>query len=156
MKRGALCAGVLLAAMAAPVNAEVVINNTYDYSFLTFVPCANGGDGELVLLEGPRHEQFRLNIGGNQVRSGMHVDMHEVTGVGLTTGDAYRATGGLNSQVMGSIQDGHDYNTTLVGNFLVIGPGPGNNFLVRETFHLRINPDGTVTSSTDHDLERCG
>lgn len=156
MNRGLIFAGVLLAAVAAPAHAEVVINQTYDYSFLTYVPCANGGNGELVLLEGPRHEQFRLNTNGNQVLSGLHVDMHGVTGVGLTTGDVYRAAGGGNGHVMGSIQDGHDYNATHVGYFLVIGPGPGNNFLVRETFHLRINPNGTITSTAHHDLEKCG
>lgn len=155
MSRALTCAGVLFAAIAVPAHAEVVINNTYDYSFLTFVPCANGGSGELVWLEGPRHEQFRLNINGAHLRSGMHVDMHGVTGVGLTTGDVYRATGGVNAQVMGDLQDGHDYNTTIVGNFSVIGPASGNNFLVRETYHLRITPDGTVTSTSHHDLERC-
>ena len=155
MNSGCLFAGALLLAMAAPAHAEVVINDTYDYSLLTFVPCANGGDGELVLLEGPRHEVFRWNINGSQVRSGMHVDMHEVTGVGLATGDAYRATGGTNAQVMGSIQAGQDYNATTVGRFLVIGPGPGNNFVVGETFHIRITPDGTVSSESHHDLVKC-
>ena len=109
--------------MAGPAHSEVVINNTFDYSFLAFVPCANGGNGGLVLLEGPRHEQFRLNINGDQVRSGFHANMHDFTGMGLTTGDMYRATGGLNAQVKGDLQEGHDFNATTVGNFHGIGAG---------------------------------
>ena len=125
MSRCLMYAGVVLAAMAGPAHSEVVINNTFDYSFLAFVPCANGGNGELVLLEGPRHEQFRLNINGGQVRSGFHANMHDFTGMGLTTGDMYRATGGLNAQVKGDV------------------------------FHLRVNPDGIVTSNAHHDFEKC-
>jgi len=37
-----------------------------------------------------------------------------------------------------------------VNNFRIIGQGPGNNFLVHETFHFTINANGNVTAFVDH------
>jgi hypothetical protein len=35
--------GVVLAVLAAPVQAEVVVNESIDMNLVAFVPCANGG-----------------------------------------------------------------------------------------------------------------
>ena len=45
---------------------------------------------------------------------------------------------------------------TFVNNFKIIGQGEGqNNLLVHETFHITVNPDGTVTAFFDKASVQC-
>ena len=74
--------------------------------------------------------------------------------VGETTGDTYRATGGTKRSFEGSLQDGQS-TFTFVNNFRLIGPGPGNNLFVHETFHITVNADGDVTVVHDSGSVDC-
>ena len=42
-----------------------------------------------------------------------------------------------------------------MNNFRIIGQGPGNNFLVHETFHVTINANGVVTATVDNFSVEC-
>ena len=42
------------------------------------------------------------------------------------------------------------FNFTFVGNFRIIGQGPGNNFLMHEVAHTTINANGDVTVTFDN------
>lgn len=141
--------GAMLAVLAAPVQAEVVDNESIDINLVVFVPCANGGAGELVELNGPLHILTTFNINGNNVRGKSHFQPQGISGFGLDTGDKYQATGATQDHFKGSFDNGQ-FNQTFVNNFRIIGQGPGNNFLVHENFHLTINANGEVTTVHDN------
>ena len=64
--------GVLLAVLAAPVQAGVVTNESVDVNIAAFVPCANGGAGEFVVLSGRLHVLTTLTINGNNFSGKTH------------------------------------------------------------------------------------
>jgi hypothetical protein len=117
-----------------------------------FVPCANGGLGELVALSGQLHDVFHLTLDG---RGGFHVKTHSnpqgVSGVGLTTGTRYRGTGVTQERFNVKIGE----RNTFINNFRIVGRGPGNNFLVHENVHLTINANGVASSFHDHFRASC-
>jgi hypothetical protein len=112
-----------------------------------FIPCASGGIGEEVLLTGNLHDVFHVTGDGN---GGFHVKTHDspqgISGVGLTTGMKYNATGVTQENFAIKVGQ-HD---TFVNNFRMVGQGPGNNFAVHDNFHITINANGVVTSSHDN------
>lgn len=145
---------VVLAFLAAPVQAAVQSNESIDISLVVFVPCANGGAGELVDLNGPLHILITFNINGNSFSGKTHFQPHGISGVGLDTGDKYQGTGVTQGHFKGSFNNGQ-FNQTFVNNFRIIGQGPGNNFLVHKNFHLTINANGEVTTAHDNFNVEC-
>ena len=138
-----LAAGSLAGGGATSVTTSSVI----PIGFVEFVSCANGGAGEEVLVSGNLHDLFHLTLDG---KGGFHLKFLDnpqgVTGTGLATGDNYQATGGTQGTTSGTV----GLAETFVNNFRIIGPGPGNNLLVHEDFHITINQDGTITSYYDN------
>jgi hypothetical protein len=47
------------------------------------------------------------------------------------------------------------FNNKFEDIFRIIGPGPGNNLLVHENFHLAVDSDGTVTLLDDTFTATC-
>lgn len=114
-----------------------------------FIPCALGGAGESVTLSGDLHVLLHLtenSTGGFHVKT--HFQPQGVSGVGLTSGGIYRATGVTQDQLKVGAND-LPVVFTYVNNFRIIGPGPGNNFLVHETFHVTINANGETAVEVD-------
>jgi hypothetical protein len=146
--------GILMAALAMPAQAEIQANESIDISLVVFVPCANGGAGELVFLEGPLHVSISYTINGNNVSIKSHSQPQGISGVGQTTGDTYHATGVTHDNFKGSFNNGQ-LNETFVNNFRIIGQGPDNNFTVHENFHLTINANGDLTSFHDNFSADC-
>ena len=153
---GALIASVRVgtATSGPPVSPPVgphgpLVNDIQTQSFAAFVPCANNGAGEIIAGTIELHVLVTSTVNGNNVSGFYHYQPAGSDLVGSVTGDAYRATGVTQSSFHGSLENGL-YTTTYVNNFRLIGPGPGNNYLVHETFHLTINAKGDVT--VDHDL----
>jgi hypothetical protein len=148
----ATCLVVVLATLAgrAAARAEATTETTnlqIPITLVAFVPCANGGAGELVELTGTLHVLLHTTADG---RGGFHVKSHfqpqGVSGVGLTTGDKYQGTGVTQDEfhVTAGITE------TFVNNFRIIGQGPDNNYLVHENFHITITPNGDVTALHDN------
>jgi hypothetical protein len=108
---------------------------------LTFVPCAARGAGEAVALRGSLHVLVHLTAstaGNYQVKT--QFQPQGISGRGAVTGDLYRATGATQT---------HEHSNgplpivyTAVNQFQVVGPGPGNDFRVRETVHVTIDAAG--------------
>jgi hypothetical protein len=144
----------MLAVLAASVHAEIVVNESVDIAMWVWVPCANGGAGELVELNGPLHTLITYTINGNNVSGKTHFQPQGISGVGQDTGDKYQGTGVTQSNFKGSLNNGQ-YNVTSVNNFRIIGQGHGNNFLVHENFHLTINANGEVTTMHDNFSVEC-
>jgi hypothetical protein len=145
---------VALTFMAALTEAAVEVNESQDISLVVFVPCAAGGAGEIVDLSGPLHSLISFTINGNNVSGVMHFQPQGISGTGETTGAKYQATGVTSTSFKGSFQNGQ-FNTTFVNRFDIIGQGPGNNFRVKETAHITINADGTVTVFFDNFSVQC-
>jgi hypothetical protein len=149
MLRVAMSLIAAFAAFAAPANAAVQVNDKTDINLTVFVPCANGGAGEIVDLFGPLHTLVTATINGNNVSGYFHFQPQGISGTGETTGDKYQATGVTQESFKSSLQNGQA-NDTFVNNFRIIGQGPGNNFLVHETLHITINANGTITVFHDN------
>lgn len=122
------------------------------FDTFVYVPCANGGNGEVVVLAGSLHVLYHVTLtdqGGYHVKS--HSQPQGVSGVGLTTGDAYVGTGVTQNQFNGTV----GYETTYINNFRIVGQGNGNNYLVHETYHVTINANGEVTAYVDNFSVEC-
>ncbi len=132
-----------------PAYAAVVTNTSIPLDLTVFVPCADGGAGEDIQLSGFLHVLISTTVDNN---GGVHFseqfNPQDVSGVGLTTGDKYRATG-LTRDDFSTTSSGL-VQFSFVNRFDMIGQGPGNNFSVHETQHVTILPDGTVTVSFDN------
>ena len=134
-----------------PVQAKattVTTNSNIPISLVVFVPCAQGGTGEIVKLSGDLHALFHVtidNAGGFHFQS--HFNPKGVSGLGLASGDKYRATGvtrfGFNAH-------GLPFEFTSINNFRIIGKGKGNNLLIHMVFHLTVNANGDVTASVSN------
>ena len=139
----------LLAFFTAHVTAEVVANVRNDITALVFVPCANGGAGEVVELSGPLHSLITMNVNGNNASGQVHNQPQGISGFGLTTGDTYQGTGVTQDHFEESLQNDR-FTGTFVNNFRIIGRGPGNNFLLHVVSHLTVNANGDV--AVDHEI----
>ena len=145
--------GVMGAASALAKATTVTTNTQVTFDAFVFVPCAQNGAGEVVHISGPLKVLFHVTLDGS---GGFHFDELfnplGITGVGLTSGDQYQATGETR---FGFNDRGLPFEFTFVNNFKIIGHGPGNNFLVHETFHITINANGTVTAFVDNFSVEC-
>ena len=127
-------------------------NSVFPIDLAIFIPCANGGAGEDVVLSGNLHDLFHVTEDGH---GGVHVKAHDspqgISGIGQATGAKYQGTGVTQSEF--NLKVGQQ--DTEINNFRIIGQGPGNNFLVHDNFHLTVNANGVVTSFHDHFTADC-
>lgn len=129
-------------------------NEFIPFAQLTFVDCANGGAGEFVLIEGTLHILTHVTINGNRAVIKEQFQPQGTTGVGLTTGDTYRAVGGTKFHDTIPLTNGAQ-TFTVVNNFRMIGPGPDNNLQIHQNVHITINANGEVTSEVENDSVEC-
>ncbi len=163
----ALLAATLLACDAS-VTAPSTMHNTrpslsaiaetenvsFPIAVEDFVPCANGGAGEVVALTGNLHFLSHLTIANNgNATLTSHFQPQGVTGVGLATGDTYRGTG-VTREVLHFRASGGVVSTS-VNNFRLIGPGPHNNLLIHTISHVTVTPDGDVTTVVEKSSIEC-
>jgi hypothetical protein len=164
MRKAALCLFALLVTLPilrppAPVSAQAVTETTslsIPLDQVAFVPCANGGAGEFVQLSGELHVLFHVSISDSgQLTIKEHFQPQGATGVGLTTGDTYQATGVTQGITTVDTVDGFPFETTFVNNFRIIGHGLDNNLLVHTTFHVTVNANGEVTAEVVNTSVEC-
>ena len=141
-----------------PSIAQAVVfteNLKVPIDLTVFVPCADEGAGEFVELSGNLHTLTHVT---EDSAGGVHLKVHfqpqGISGVGLTTGDSYRATG-VTQEHINENSGGLPFTDTFVNNFRIIGQGPGNNFLVHENFHITVNENGVVTAFVDNFSVEC-
>jgi len=149
MPRMIICLLAVLTIQVVPANAAVQENDTTAISLSVFIPCAAGGAGEVVDLSSPLHTLISFTINSNNVSGYFHLQPQGISGIGESTGAKYHATGVTAESFKNSLQNGQA-NLTFVNNFRIIGQGPGNNYLVHETMHVKINADGTITVFHDN------
>jgi hypothetical protein len=141
-------------ALPSPTRAEVTTNTSVPIAFLDFVPCADGGAGEFVLVSGDLHILITTTVDANGGFHGKtHFQPQGISGFGLSTGARYQATGvqqeSFNAPSGGTITD------TFVNNFRLIGQGRGNNLLVHQSVHMTTNANGDVTADVFNNSITC-
>jgi hypothetical protein len=150
-----LCALVItIAAALAAVPAAspgVIANESVPFAQVVFVPCANGGAGELVLIEGRLHILITETVNDNHASLKLHFQPQGAKGTGLTTGDSYNATGVTQEHIV----IGPTFTDTFVNNFRIIGQGNDNNLLVHQTVHVTFNANGELTALVENTSVEC-
>ena len=117
-----------------------------------FVPCANGGAGEDVSLTGKTNFVYQMTWTDHDFTLVYHDNYHEVTGVGVSSGETFSGSGGTNGTVMGSWVNSQ-WVGTMVRQVKVVGKN--TVFKVNETLHLIVTPDGNVVVSTREQNVTC-
>jgi hypothetical protein len=135
---------VLSLVMVMPAFAQGRSESDADWSFIEFVPCANGGAGEEVDMTGTIHFV--------EVDGVFHANLQNASGVGQVTGDVYRAIGAVVD--MFHWADGAEV-WGYVDNFRLIGPGPDNNLLLSFGFHGTLNANGEVAVVISDESVEC-
>jgi hypothetical protein len=154
MRKACVFLAAISAALAIGVQAaqsEVVLNESFPIAITLFVPCADGGAGELVVLEGDLHVLLSITQNDNHLSVKSHSQPQGISGTGLSTGDNYQGTGVTQNHFTTGLGE----TFTFVNNFRIIGQGPDNNILVHETFHVTINANGVVTATVDNFSVEC-
>jgi hypothetical protein len=140
-------------AQAAVHSTTQILREPLD--FRLFLPCANGGAGEVVHLTGTIAflEQVTRDDAG-----GFHLATLEVQqgvqGVGETTGDHYVSTF-VNLSNFNEVSGSLPLTSTAEEVYRVDGPGPGNESTIRIRTHTTINADGTITVAFDDFSAEC-
>jgi hypothetical protein len=118
-----------------------------------FVLAPEEACGEAIHLNGTLLAEFSsTESSGGNIEVGFHFNPQGITGVGLTSGATYHATGvtlGTTTIRAGGISD------TFVNSFKIIGEGSAQNFLETDVFHLTMNANGVVTAIVDRSTIRC-
>ena len=145
---------VSFAAVAFSQALTITTNDFIPFSQLVFVPCANGGAGEDVLVEGTLHIQQHITINDNRVTLKTHAQPQGADGVGQTTGDLYQGVG-VTQEVDTLPLIGGATEFTFVNNFRLIGQKTDNNLQEHQTIHVTINANGDVTNTVDNTTIDC-
>jgi hypothetical protein len=153
-KLAALAAAAAVAlATANLAQAAVSSNVSTPLATSTFVPCANGGAGEVVTLTGRLHILATVTFdAAGGVHGTLLFNPQGVSGVGSVSGAGYRGTGQTLSTFTGNV----GAVSTLVNNFRIIGTGGAASLQVHENVALVVNANGTLTASIDHVSVTCG
>lgn len=133
-----------------------ITNDQVPFAQIAFVPCANNGAGEPVLISGTLHVLIHQTISdAGHLQFKVHFQPQGASGVGLTTGDTYRATGVTQQTQTVDLTDGAPQEFTFINNFRIIGKGPDNNLLVHQTVHFTVNANGEVTAEVVNTSVEC-
>jgi len=123
----------------------ITTNEFVPFSQATLVPCANGGAGEVVLVEGVLHVQNHLNFNNNRLTLKTHLQPQGAVGTGTVTGDKYQATGVTQEQDSTGIIGASEF--TFINNFRLIGQGPDNNLQVHQLIQITIDANNIIRTN---------
>lgn len=134
---------------ATPTSRKAAADGYTDSYFtpingVRFVPCANGGLGDVVDISGRVHRVEHVTENANGFHIVLHANPTNVKGVGRRTGDVYQANGVFNA----SFNVGPGETQTVRDVFQLIGPGPDNNLTITfREYHYTINANGELVVS---------
>ena len=144
--------GVLaLVVGTASSRAAVLTNTTVSYAYSGWVPCANNGAGEL--LTGTIDARiFETATSNDSVDASQFAFALRGSLVGRVTGDVYRL-GAITRGTYVTNLESDQYSATYVNRYHLIGPGTGNNLVVRETAHVTRSGDDVVVDRDEFSIE---
>jgi len=134
-------------------RAGIIANTTEPFEQAVFIDCDEDGIPEdVLLLSGDLHILITQtsNKAGDTVVTD-HFQPVNVSGVGLITGDTYRAVGLTRDS--DAIQGDHE-SFTFVNNFYMIGQKSGIKSLIHNTFHITM-VGGEVIATVDNSFTTC-
>ena len=150
-----LIVAAFLTLTATAAQAEVVFNEQVPLSIYPFIPCANDGAGEGVLIEGSLHVMIREEVdAAGGFHWGTHAQPMGASGYGDVSGDKYQATGGTMEMYNGELP-GCPFEYSYQNNFKIIGQGKDNNFLVHTNYHVVIGADCSLTIEQENTSVDC-
>ena len=123
------------------------------YASTLFIPCANGGAGEDVSLTGTVKIVRQETSNSQRFTYTLHVHTEGITGVGLSTGDTFKAIGGSQAAVTGTIEYGGQYSATYTQQMRFTGQGI--SFVVKYKFHVTITSNGETSTRIDEEKIEC-
>jgi hypothetical protein len=119
--------------------------------FNVFIPCANGGAGEVVVLNGTIHFLFHVTEGDNVFVVHDQGNPQGLTGTGTVTGTTYHGTGVTFDQFVASA----GFRETRVNNFRIIGTGGAPSLLLHAVFHITRDANGRVVVGFSRGTAEC-
>jgi hypothetical protein len=144
--------GICLLAASTVAHAQATTVTTNLEFPLDNLQQTNPCTGELITFSGSAH----LVIHATSTPSGnfnnvVHQNFQDVAGLGADSGATFHF------QFPDTLQftSAAGAETTLALNLRIVGPGPGNNFMVREVSHVTINANGQATATFDHFTASC-
>jgi hypothetical protein len=137
---------------ANPNGKNDNIIHAVPFETTVFVPCANGGAGEDVKLTGFTNFIYGLVYTDRGFSLLYHDNVHQVKGVGLSSGESFVASGGTNGTVSGVW-----YSSQWVGNTTTQMRIVGQNtkFNVTYKHHITVGQDGSVTVNNTEQTADC-
>lgn len=137
-----------LSSSANTITKEVELSEPFERTY--WVPCANGGEGEEVLVQGTIASVMTRVINNNRVTLSFHRNPQNVSGVGLTSGDVFAVSGGSQGTQSGDLVN-NQFTYTTTEQLRIVGPGA--TFTVRYKFHVTVLATGEfVTSMSDEEV----
>ena len=152
MKKKLLASLTLTAAavLGWPLSAQAA-TTTQVIPFDTDIQACNG---DTVHLSGSLEDVFQVTAtpsGGFML--GFHDNPQGVTGVDLVTGTVFHATGLTRDRFIAVPSGG--FTDTSVNRFHIQATTGDQSFIVSETFHITVTPDGKVTAYVDNFSSTC-
>jgi hypothetical protein len=138
------------AALAAPVAAKASATTERVPFDADVIAC----NGDVIHISGTLLSVFTETAtpsGGFVVSS--HFQPQGIKGVDLTSGTKYVATGLTRDIVVVSPAGGT--TETFVNRFHIQATGGAESFIVSETFHITVTPNGDVTAFLDNFSSTC-
>jgi hypothetical protein len=143
-----------VAALTAPAHAATVLNEFIPIADTAFLPCINGGAGEVVDITGTTHVVVIDEVVGSMRTSRFFFNGQGVSAIGQTTGTRYVVIGKSSSVMKTSVLH-ENVTATFTDTLNFIGPGPGDKFFSQAQFHITVRPDGSVVMFRDNQREYC-
>ena len=155
MRRSVFLAVAVLAVLgAAQAHAAVTENESVPLNhFRVPVPCANGGAGDVVTLNGRLHVLSTFTINDNRISGSDHFQPQRLRGTDRE-GNRYHGVGVTQDHFHASLVNGQ-FTDTSVNNFYIVGIAHAPSFRLHETFHVTFNAKGRVTATVDHVRVTC-
>jgi GTPase len=140
------------AANASSNSSSDNIIHAVPFETTLFVPCANGGAGEDVALTGFTNFIYATSWTDHGFTLAYHDNVHQVTGVGLTSGETFVASGGTNGTVLGVWYSGQWVGTTIRQMRVI---GQNTSFTITYKYHIIVASDGTVIVNSREQTADC-
>lgn len=132
----ATASGPSISAQASDRTSTVAV--PFDWTY--YVPCANGGAGEYVHVSGSTNLVYTISWTDHGFTYGYHANTYQIEGVGLSSGETFTGSGHTEGQVMGAWVN-EQWLSTMVDQIKLIGTT--TSFVVKNTYHITVSPDGT-------------
>jgi len=117
-----------------------------------YVSCANGGNGEYVRVKGSTNLAYTISWTDHGFTYGYHSNTYRIEAVGLTTGETFIGSGHTEGQVAASWVN-EQWIATIIEQLKLIGKA--TSFVLKNTYHISVNPDGNVTVNLRDQKAEC-